>query len=158
MHKQYQSKITLSTPDGEKEFDSLIICHDEDVCSSGGDAVKAPSVLVGIEYEGKKIWGRGKEYLWFDAFADLQRQLPDAVKLKCCLTCRHGNLCPFGNTPGEVFCTKDVIIQHRNDVMFYTENDAEREKRSRNCTDTCQDYQEQSEDYYTYNDYIFYVK
>ena len=100
----------------------------------------------------------GKDFLWVDAFADLQKKLPDNVKIQCCLTCRHGNMCPVGNKPGELFCTKDVIITQKSDLFFYTEDDAERTSRSRDCTNVCEKYEEQSKDYYTYNDYLYYFE
>ena len=158
LHRQYKKTITLSTPNGNCELDAHIICHDEDVYSFGGDKGEGPSVSVGIKYGEKEIWGHGKDYLWVDAFADLQKNLPDNVKIQCCLTCRHGNMCPVGNTPGELFCTKDVAITQKSDLFFYTEDEAERTKRFRDCTDICEKYQEQSKDHFTYNDYLLYFK
>ena len=69
------------------------------------------------------LCGYGKDYLWADAFADLQKNLPNNVKMRCCMTCRHGNMCPVGNKPGELFCTKDVSITQKSDLFFYTENE-----------------------------------
>lgn len=158
LHRQYKRTITLSTPNGKCELDARIICHDEDVYFYGGDKVEGPSVSVGIKYGEKVVWGYGKDFLWVDAFADLQKKLPDNVKIQCCLTCRHGNMCPVGNKPGELFCTKDVIITQKSDLFFYTEDDAERISRSRDCTNVCEKYEEQSKDYYTYNDYLNYFE
>ena len=158
LHRRYKKTIALSTPNGKCELDANIICHDEDVYSFGGDKVEGPSVSVGIKYGEKEIWGHGKDFLWVDAFADLQKKLPDNVKIQCCLTCRHGNMCPVGNKPGELFCTKDVIITQKSDLFFYTEDDAERISRSRDCTNVCEKYEEQSKDYYTYNDYLNYFE
>ena len=93
--------------------------------------VEPPIATVGCTYDGKEYWGRGNDHLWIDAFADLQKKLPEGVTIKCCLTCRHGNLCPVGNAPNEVFCTKDVLITQKSDLYFYTEDEAECEKRSR---------------------------
>ena len=67
-------------------------------------------------------------------------------------------MCPVGNKPGELFCTKDVIITQKSDLFFYTEDDAERISRSRDCTNVCEKYEEQSKDYYTYNDYLYYFE
>ena len=158
LHRQYKKTIALSTPNGKCELDTNIICHDEDIYSFGGDKVEGPSVSVGIKYGEKEIWGYGKDFLWVDAFADLQKKLPDNVKIQCCLTCRHGNMCPVGNAPGELFCTKDVIITQKSDLFFYTEDDTERTSRSRDCTNVCEKYEEQSKDYYTYNDYLYYFE
>ena len=154
LHRQYKKTITVSTPNERGEFDAHIICHDEDVYSYGGDKAEGPSVSVGIKYGEKEFLGCGKDYLWLDAFADLQKKLPNNVKIQCCLTCRHGNMCPVGNKPGELFCTKDVAITQKSDLFFYTEDLGEREKRSRDYTDICADYQEQTNAHYTYNDYL----
>ena len=66
-------------------------------------------------------------------------------------------MCPVGNQPNEVFCTRDVRITQKSDLFFYTEDYAEREKRSKKYTDICENYQSQSEDYYTYNSYLYYL-
>lgn len=156
LHKQYKYKITVATPDGDINTDLHIIRHDEDVYYQG-KLEKAPVVTAGVKYNGKEIWGRGKDCLWVDAIADLQKKLPDDVTLKCCLTCRFGNMCPYGNKEGEVFCTKDLQISSKNDMcdLFSEEKERETEKRSRNYTDCCADFCPQSEDYYTYNDYLY---
>ena len=154
LHRQYKRQIHLATPEGDRLIDMHIICHDEDVHYKQGFE-KAPIVNVGIKYNGHELWGRGKDYLWVDAFADLQKQLPQDVTIKGCLTCRHGNMCPVGNKPDELFCTKDVLITQKSDLYFYTEDETEREKRSRGYTCICGEYQPQTENYYTYNDYIY---
>ncbi len=158
LHRQYKKTITLATENGNIKLDALIFCHAEDVYSYGGVKVEGTSVSVGVEYNKKVIWGNGKDYLWVDAFAALQKKLPDNVKIQCCLTCRHGNMCPVGNKPGELFCTKDVVITKKSDLFFYTENESERAKRSCDCTDICENYQEQTNEYYTYNDYLSYFE
>ena len=117
-----------------------------------------PMVIYRALYGEKELWGYGMDYLWEDAFADLQNKLPDNVKIQCCMTCRHGNMCPVGNKPGELFCTKDVVITQKSDLYFYTEDEVECAKRSRHCADFCENYQEQSNDCYTYNDYLFHFK
>lgn len=154
LHRQYKRQIHLATPEGDKRIDMHIICHNEDVYYKRV-LEKAPTVNVGIRYNGQELCGRGKDYLWVDAFADLQKQLPQDVTIKCCLTCRHGNMCPVGNKPDELFCTKDVLIKQKSDLFFYTEDDTERAKRSCGYTCLCGEYQPQSENYYTYNDYIY---
>ncbi len=158
LHKQYKKQITLATDNGTTMHDVIISCNDEDVYSIDGDKPETPSVSVGIKYGEKEIWGYGKDFLLVDAFTALQKKLPDNVKIQCCLTCRHGNMCPVGNKELEIFCTKDVIITQRSDLYFYTEDGHEREKRSHDYTDICEDYQEQTNEYYTYNDYLFYLK
>ena len=158
LHKQYKHEIMLITPNGLLKTDVHIVCHEEDVYYQG-ELEKAPIVNVGIEYEGNEIWGRGKDYLWVDAFANLQKQLPEGVILKCCLTCRHGNMCPYGNMPGEIFCTKDCVITSKKDMCdLYTRELLDNEKiknRIRSYFNFCEEYQHQSWEFYTYNDYLY---
>lgn len=154
LHRQYKKQVHIATPEGDQKIDMQIICHKEDVYVKN-ILEKAPCVNVGIKYNGQELWGRGKDYLWVDAFADLQKQLPKEVTIKCCLTCRHGNMCPVGNKPDELFCTKDIRITQKSDLYFYTEDDAERDNRSREYTCVCDEYQSQTKDYYTYNDYLY---
>lgn len=151
LHRQYGYDLTLETAQGEEQVEVHVICHDEDTYYKG-KLESAPTVTVGLTYGGKEFWGRGKEYLWVDAFADLQRQLPDGVRLKCCLSCRHGNMCPGGNVPNALFCTKDVVIEKKSDLRFYTEDHAERVKRARTYCDLCADFRPRSDEYYTCND------
>lgn len=115
LHRQYQQELTLAAPDGDTQVPAHIICHDV--------GEEASVITVGIRYNGSELWGRGKDSLWVDAFADLQKQLPAGLTLKCCLTCRHGNMYPLGNTPGELFCAEDTI------------------KRPRQCCSVCGSYQ-----------------
>ena len=157
LHRQYRYDAVLHTPNGDETVKLMVSCHEEPVYCKG-NFEQPPTVNVGCTFEGKKYWGHGSDYLWIDAFADLQRQLPDGVLLKCCLTCRHGNLCPVGNKKNEVFCTKDVLITQKSDLFFYTEDDREREKRSRQYCGLCDDYQLQTDDFYTYNDYLDFLE
>ena len=159
LHKQYKYEITLMTPIGEEKTEVNIVCHEEDMYYQG-KLEKAPIVNVGIKYEDKEFWGHGKDYLWVDAFADLQKQLPDGVIIKCCLSCRHGNLCPYGNRPGELFCTKDLIINSKEDMCNLFDNSETHAiyERTKNITDSCSEYSLQSDDYYTYNDYLYHLR
>ena len=157
LHRQYRYDAVLYTKNGDVPVKLMVGCHEEPICCKG-NLEKSPAVNVGCTFEGKEYWGHGSDYLWIDAFADLQRQLPGGVLLKCCLTCRHGNLCPVGNNVNEVFCTKDVLITQKSDLYFYTEDDREREKRSKQYCDLCEDYQSQTDDFYSYNDYLHYLK
>ena len=157
LHRRYQFDSVLNTPGGDETVQLTVYVNEEAVYING-ILVEPPTVSIGCKYDGKEYWGYGKDHLWIDAFADLQRKLPEGVLLKCCLTCRHGNLCPVGNDVNEVFCTKDVLIAQKSDLYFYTEDNAERAKRSKQYCDLCGDYQMQSEDYYTYNDYLYFLK
>ncbi len=160
LHKQYRSNITLMTPDGETETKIRIICHEEDVYNPDGQLEEAPIVTVGIEYDGKEYWGQGKAYTWEDAFADLQKKLPDGVFLKCCLTCRHGNMCPYGDEPGTLFCTKEFDIRSPKDMcsLFDDNENSKIFDRTKNVTDRCKEYRPQNKDDYTYNDFLYYLE
>lgn len=158
LYKRHHKTLTIATPAGDISTGVTIVCHEENVYYYGVGEEERPSVSVGINYGGADIWGYGKDYLWVDAFADLQKKLPVGVNIKCCLTCRYGNMCPAGNWPGEIFCTKEVEITQKSDLFFYTVDDAEREKRIHECTDICDKYCKQSDEYYTYNDYLHDLK
>lgn len=155
-YRQYKCDVTLDTPLGERKYNAYIVCNEEDMCYQG-ELIKEPSVNVCIKYEGNEVWGRGKDCLWIDAFADLQNKLPQNAKLKCCLVCKHGNMCPSGNCPDELFCTKDVVITQKSDLFFYTEDKAERDKRLRKYTDVCESFELQSENCFIYNDWLDYL-
>lgn len=71
---------------------------------------------------------------------------------------KHGNLCPVGNDINELFCTKDVLITQKGDLYFYTEDDAERTKRSRQYCNLYEAYEPQTDEFYTYNDYLFFLE
>ena len=157
LHRQYRYDAVLRTPNGDETVKLMVGCHEEPVYHAG-DLKRSPTVNVGCTFEGKEYWGHGTDHLWIDAFADLQRRLPEGVLLKCCLTCRYGNLCPAGNEKNEVFCTKDVLVSRKSDLYFYTEDDREREKRSRQYCGSCDDHQPQTDDVYTYNDYLHFLK
>lgn len=148
LHRQFRYDLTLDTPEGDTQVELYVGCHEE----------STPAVNVGCKYQDRQYWGHGNDYLWMDAFADLQRQLPKGVSLKCCLTCRHGSLCPVGNEENELFCTKDVAITQKSDLYFYTEDREEWEKRSRQYCNLCGDFRPQTDDFYTYNDYLDFLK
>lgn len=155
LHRYYTRRIDLETPAGCREVMLNIACHDENVYSAREQRMlEAPFVIVQLEYAGRDYLGFGTDDYWIDAFADLQKQLPDGVKLRCCLTCRHGNLCPTGMLMDELYCTKDVTITRKQDLYFYTEDPSQRSLRLRGYTDLCEDHQPQSADFYTYNDYL----
>ena len=142
--------ITVSTPQGEVKAKIIISYEERDD--------KEPGVELELYYNNKVYHSATYDYLWIKTFADLQKQLPGDAIIKCCLTCRYGNLCPVGNCPNEVFCTKDIVINKKSDLFFYTENDHERETRSRKYCFICNDFERQNDNFYTYNDYLYYLK
>jgi len=78
--------------------------------------------------------------------------------IKCFMTCRHGNMCPYGNEPGKLFCTKDFIVNSKEDMcnLFANHEKSNIFDKAKNVVDSCDDYITQSNDYYTYNDYLYY--
>lgn len=158
LHRQYKHKVILETPTGNLETDMYIETHEEDMYYDDKN-VKASPVSVSIKYNNEWIFGRGSDYLWADAFANLQKQLGDNVLLRCCITCRHGNFCPYGNDQEIVFCTKDTAINSKDDMckLFDTPNLQDIKDRRKNVTNNCENYEPQSKEFYTYNDYLHYL-
>lgn len=74
LRRELRKEITLSTPNGDMITQARIICHDEDVYVLG-KKLESPSVFVGITYGGTDLCGYGNDYLWVDAFADLQKKI-----------------------------------------------------------------------------------
>ena len=151
LNRHLQKKITLSTPDGDSICDAHILYHDEEVYNDQSN------VKVRVFYDGRIIEGYGKDYFWVESFADLQKNLPDGVRLKCCLNCRHGNMCPYGNPLGEVFCTKGTTINSKDDMISYINSNPAWQEQKCFYTDLCDDFEEQTDDYYTYNDYLYWL-
>ena len=116
-----------------------------------------PVSEISLVYNNIKYRGNGTNYLWVDTFVDLQRKLPDDVKISCCMTCQHGNMCPYGNATNELYCTKDLLIKSKMDMcnLFDSvdsiDSCARRKVFSYNC---CDDFVYQSDKYYTYNDFL----
>ena len=111
-------------------------------------------VEINLTYNGVIYQGNGTDYLWADAFADLQSKLPHDVKLACCMTCRHGNMCPYGNEVNQLFCTKDVAIASKDDIIKLIDKDSSFGERVVASIQYCKDFIYQSDDFYTYNDYL----
>ena len=84
----------------------------------------------------------------------LAKNLPAGVKIKSCISCRYGHFCPVGDNDNELLCITEFEPKNPRDLWDITENETEREKRCRTLFDCCEKHEEQSEDYYTYNDYI----
>lgn len=114
-------------------------------------------VVIRIEYKENTYLGIGKSLEWTDAFANLQNSLPDDVKIQCCMTCRHGTLCPYGNIPNRILCTKNAVIRNKDDVVNWLDKVDEKDikKSSFGC---CEKYDASNENDYTYNDYLYYLK
>ena len=145
MKKIIKSQISLFSQTNKVSV-PIKICYTDD------------EVEITINFNGVEYCATGEDYLWVDAFADLQRKLSSDIKLACCMTCRYGNMCPYGNKENELYCTKDVIITSKDDVIELIDKDAsffERAVPSINC---CDDFVYQCDDYYTYNDYLYHLQ
>ena len=138
--------------DGVEQSLDLFISFDND------DFDKTNQMTIKTNFQGEDIVAIGTHYPFDDAFADLQNKLSKNVQIKCCVACCHGNQCPVGNAPDEVFCTKDVRITCKSDCFYYTEDSGEREKRSRRYWDCCDDFCPQDNNKYTYSSYLYYLK
>ncbi|MBO5914151.1 MAG: hypothetical protein J6Q72_02285 [Clostridia bacterium] len=146
-----EQEITLATPVGDKKYPVSVICSEsEEKCLRS----------VTVRYNGETYTGRGKYPDYEDAFADLQKNLPVGVVIKCCLTCKYGNFCPIGNEQGEIFCLEGTgEPKDKSDILRYTADDGyERRTRKRRYCDFCEKYKEQAENYLTYNSYLLCLK
>lgn len=125
-----------------------IVYEDKEIISN-------PTSEITLYYNGIEYKGFGLDYLWTDTLADLEMKLPENVKLACCMTCQHGNMCPYGNIENQLFCTKDIRINSKEDMCNLFDQTAPFEARSVASLDFCDDFVCQSDDCYTYNDYSY---
>ena len=147
MKKIIESQISLFSSTSKVSV-PIQICYTDD------------EVEITINYNGAEYCAAGKDYLWVDAFADLQRKLPSDIQLACCMTCRHGNMCPYGTDKNQLFCTKDVQLTSKDDVidLMYYKGHASFFERKVSSIHYCDDFIYQSEDSYTYNDYLYHLQ
>lgn len=92
-----------------------------------------------------------------EALIELAKSLPSKWHIKSCISCRYGHFCPVGNSDNELFCVTDFEPKEPRDLWHVTEDDIERENRSRTLFDCCEKYKQQTKDYFTYSDYYFEV-
>ena len=148
MRKILHAEMVLLSPDGKTSAPIQITYDDNDVTPN-------PASEILLLYNGQEYRGSGTDYLWTDTFADLERKLPKGVKLACCMTCRHGNMCPYGNEENQLICTKDITITSKEDMLDLFDQTDPFEERAVASLDFCEDFVCQSDDYYTYNDYFY---
>ena len=113
-------------------------------------------VVIKIDYKGNTYLGTGKSLEWTDAFANLQKALPDGVNIWCCMTCKHGTLCPYGNIPDYILCSKNAVINNKDDVIDWLDK-ADLEAIKKSSLGLCEQYAASNENDYTYNDYLYYL-
>lgn len=148
MIKTIHTEIPLLTSNG-KIMVPIEIAYDD------SEVIINPKSKITLLYDGIKYRGNGIDYFWTDTIADLQTKIPSDVKLACCMTCRHGNMCPYGNKENELFCTKDLTIKSKEDMLDLFDKTDPYEERAVASLDFCEDFVYQSDDYYTYNDYFY---
>ncbi len=130
---------TLAAPNGDIQTDITIVSEKQKENIT-------ISVTAELCYDGKKYIGRGKDPLWIDAIADLQKQLPDGVVLKCCISCKHGNIYPCVNPPGDAFCLKQMVPKDKDDVWNTLDEGCYRDiYHCQNYFDCCEDYDRQND-------------
>lgn len=150
MKKSIQEHITLlSSTD-------IIIVPIKISYDDGEDATNP--VEINLTYNGVIYQGKGTDYLWVDAFADLQNRLPHGIKLACCMTCRHGNMCPYGNEENQLFCTKDLVISSKEDMIDLFNNTDPFAERVVSSMKYCEEFIYQSNHSYTYNDFLYHLE
>ena len=148
MKKVLHAEVPLLTSDG-KILVPIEIAYDD------SEVVINPKSEITLLYGGIEYKGSGADYLWTDTLADLQMNLPKNAKLVCCMTCRHGNMCPYGNKENQLFCTKDIKITSKEDMCDLFDQTDPFEDRAVASLDYCDDFIYQSDDSYTYNDYFY---
>lgn len=148
MRKILHAEMVLLSPDGKNSAPIQITYDDNDVTPN-------PASEILLLYNGQEYRGSGTDYLWTDTFADLERKLPNGVKLACCMTCRHGSMCPYGNTENLLFCTKDLTITGKEDLCDLFDQTDPFQGRSVASFDCCHDFAYQSHDHFTYNDFLY---
>ena len=148
MKKVLRGKVPLLTSNSKTIVPMEITCDDSEVIAN-------PSSEITLLYNGIEYKGNGVDDLWTDTLADLQTKLPKDVTLACCMTCRHGNMCPYGNAENQLFCTKDKIITSKEDMCNLFDQTDPFDERVVASLDYCDDFIYQSDDFYTYNDYFY---
>ncbi len=139
--------LTLLSPNEKVQVPTQIIYECDD-----NTALLSSEIY--LTYNGTEYRAKGTDYLWTDTFANLQKQLPDDVTVACCLTCRYGNMCPYGNEQNQLFCLKDTVVHNKEDVVALFDNSDIYDKGTVDCCHCCDAFEAQSKEYYTYNDYI----
>jgi len=151
MKKALTAEVPLLTPTGKVVVSAQITYDDK-------EAVDDPKSEIILIYDGIEYKGNGNDFLWTDTLADLQTNLPNGFTLACCMACRHGNMCPYGNAENQLFCTKDLKISSKEDMCDLFNHTDPFEERIVAALDYCDDFVCQSDNRYTYNDYLFQLR
>lgn len=111
-----------------------------------------PKAEIRLTFDGKTYVGRGTDEFYARPAAQIREQLPEGIEIACCMTCRYGNECIYGNIPEEYYCFRDVSLTAKEDLIPYSVPE-ELNRRLRDFAYYCPDWQPQSPDYYTYNEF-----
>ena len=144
MRSEKSVTLMLDTPEGMMDCPAV---HRQKFY---GDQLRRVMVAVTVgenEYIGL---GVDTEY----ALYDLATRLTQGCTLRCCLSCRHGHFCPVGDADNELFCVTDFEPKAKSDLYHVTEDEQERAARSRTLFHVCEGWQPQSDEYYTYSEYL----
>lgn len=143
--KQKRYCLLIESPNGINELDiNHTVVHKDE---------KDMEVTISTTIQGEMYSYKGDTTE--DALILLAKNLPQNWKMKSCLSCRFGHFCPVGNYDNELFCVTDFEPKIPSDLWHVTEDDAERQKRSRTLFGYCEHYLEASKDYFTYSDYYY---
>ena len=113
-------------------------------------------VIIKVEYKDKTYSGTGTNLEWTDSFANLQKTLPNGVNIQCCMTCKYGTLCPYGNIPNYILCSNNAIINDKNDIINWL-NKVNVDSVKKSSFGCCEKYDASNKNEYTYNDYLYYL-
>ena len=118
------------------------------------DIIKLRAIIKDVEYT------NSKEFTEMElAIFDLQKQLPNNMQIVCCLTCKHGTFCPYGNAENEIFCLIHHSPKDKMDVAAIFSAWAQRkvELQKNELLYWCDMYSKISENDYSYTDWHYYL-
>lgn len=153
--------LTLATPDGDVTVNAVyLFTHDPEK----GKRVENPygenytlyhvgEASVQIEWNNTIFRGYCTDELYTEkALLNLADKLPQEIKIKSCLTCRHGNFCPFGSNDNEIFCAADIRPQKKTDLdfIFLAKTQEEWLKRRHSLFHICTNYKPEAARYWSY--------
>lgn len=111
-----------------------------------------PRIKIELTYEGHNFLSSESESTEH-AILNLKQILPSNINIAGCVSCKHGNYCPYGDLDNEIFCFKDISFSNKMDVCDFFSNNSHIENRSRQLFDFCTDYKPITDEYFTYNDW-----
>jgi hypothetical protein len=119
------------------------------------DTDKRFSITASLKLDGEEYVGMGMSLDADEAFADLQKKLPEGVLIKCCVSCQYGNFCPYGSIPEEIYC---IFPQRIGDKLDLVDLLAEDKYTPRDIVHSCDNFLYSNEENYSYNSFDHYLK